>query len=193
MIVGVLLVFLTRLVLAFFALQISLIHTFALARFRFFWRRCSFFCHLLTHTHPYRTASLFLPLYSSEWSSLVTMTIPAHFLFFFVVCMHYKICLPRPFVDLFFLFLLRSSPMHPFAPIRIDLHPFASIHTTFRQTPKNIMSGENSPAIGPKSYPAWPLMPPACLVFVFLVPPVSQRTHAHPYAPIQTHSYPCSH
>ena len=57
--------FFARFVLGFFALQISWLHQFALARFRFFWRRCLFCCLLFAYEHSYRTAHLLLSLNSS--------------------------------------------------------------------------------------------------------------------------------
>ena len=143
-------------VLAFSALRISGLHKFALARFRFVWRRCSFPPVLLEYTHPYHTARLFIPLHSSTRSSLSTITITADLLFFFVVYMHCKICLPHPFVALFALFLLPPVATHSIAPIRTDLYASAPTHTTFCQTRQNMMSEEISPTIGPKFWSMGP-------------------------------------
>ena len=60
--------FLARFVLAFFALQISALSKFALTRVRFFWCCCLVFFVLLVCHHLCRSARLFFPLYSSTWS-----------------------------------------------------------------------------------------------------------------------------
>ena len=90
------------------------------------------------------------------------------------------------FIAPFALFLLPPLTIRPFAPICINLYPSAPIHAIFFIPFQNMMSGEISPAIGPKSWPVRPYMSPACLVFVSPVPPAPQCTHPHPSAPIQT-------
>lgn len=55
---------LARFVLAFFAIQMRLLHQFAFARFRFLWRRCLFFFILITCAHPRRTAHPLVCCYS---------------------------------------------------------------------------------------------------------------------------------
>ena len=48
--------------LLFLIFKLAGLNKFALARFRVLWRRCLFFCTILTYVHVYRTALLFLPL-----------------------------------------------------------------------------------------------------------------------------------
>ena len=182
--------FLARFVIVFFALQIILLHQFELARFRFLRRLCLIFFILITYTHPYPTARLFLPPHSSKWSCLTTVTIPVDLLIFPMLCIRYKIGPPHPIISLFPLFLLLPVTIGPIAPIGINLHPCASTHTTFCQIHQNMMSGEISPAIGPKSGPARPKSAPPLFVFVSPVPPTPQRTHTHPYTPIHTYFHP---
>ena len=81
--------------------------------------------------YPYRTARLFLPLHSSEWSSLTTMTIPTHFLFFslcaciekYVFLAHLLLVLPY--------FCFPPCPWvhpHPSACIITPIHPPAQLY-----------------------------------------------------------------
>ena len=74
---------------------------------------------------------------------------------------------------------------HPYALVLICTHswPFWSAST-------NIMSGEISPAIAPKSCPGRPKIPSPCLVFVLFVWYMPQCTHPHPPAPIYTRLHP---
>ena len=108
-----------------------------------------FFCPSLSipiHIAPHAS---FFPPRCSKWSSLTTISIPADFLLFSVVCMYCKICLPHPFVALFSLCLLSPVTKHSIAPMQTDLHPSAPILDAFRLNPQNMMSGEISPGIGP--------------------------------------------
>ena len=148
---------LTFFVLDFFPLQISLLHQFVLAHFRFAWQhRYLFFCLLLTCAHVYHSTDLLLALDSPIWSPLTSMTITTHFLIFCTMYMRHKTSPPHPFGCLFALFLPASLPMHPFATFRTALYPFARILIIFWLTPQNMMSGEISPAIAPKSWPVRP-------------------------------------
>ena len=91
------------------------------------------------------------------------------------------------FSNIFLLFRVPLMPPSPTAPIRTELCPSATIFAIFLQPSQNIMSGEISPAIGPESWSVRPKMSPACLVFVFPVPPTPQSTHPHPSASIYMH------
>ena len=82
--------FLTCFVLTFFALKISGLHNFLLARFRFFWRRCLFFRILLTYMHLYRTARPLICHHSPPVSSLTPSTILANYVMFCCPCSHLK-------------------------------------------------------------------------------------------------------
>ena len=116
----------------FFSLQNILLHEFALARFRFVCYRCLFFCPLFTNTHSYRTARLFSPLLSSGRSSLATITIPVHFLFFCVVCIHSKYAL---FLFIYCSFCLVFASAIDHTPIRPHLHQPVPICTHLRHFP----------------------------------------------------------
>ena len=130
LLVGFLLFFLTRFVLAFFALKISLLHQFALARFRFSWHLYLFLpppylCTSVPH-HKSLAYPTFLHMIPSDQHDII-----AHLLFFCIVCMRHKIFPDHPFGNLFTLFLLPSLPMHQCTHMRIDLHPSESIRITF--------------------------------------------------------------
>ena len=113
------------------------------------------------------------------------------YLVFFTMYMFDKTSPPsRPFGALFSLFLILSLYLVPYAPIQTSLYASTPIYNTFCQTNQNMMSGEISPSIGLRICPEIPEIPPACLVFVLLMPPVPQRTHTHPPSPILTCLYP---
>ena len=128
------------------------------------------------------------------------MIIAPHFLFFCTVCIRHKASPSQPFGALFTLFLLPSSTIHPFPSIRTNSHPSAPIHTTFRQTPPNVMSGEISPAIGAEKMSHLLIFASLCLVLLCARALLPQRTHANPSVPIFNHifvyivySYVCSY
>lgn len=75
---------------------------------------------------------------------------------FFAVCIRLKTPPAHPFWTLFSFFLFLFLDLHPSAPIRPDMYTSAPIRTTFCQTLQSIMSGEISPAIGPKWWNLWP-------------------------------------
>ena len=93
----------------------------------------------------------------------------------------------RPIWVLFALFLLPFLPMHLYAPNATDLYPSALISTIFCQITKNMMSGEISPAIGPKLCASQPFF---FMLALFSCPPVPLhyiapiRAHPHPFTPI---------
>ena len=121
---------LTRFVLAVFAVQISLLHQFVLARFRFSWHLYLFLpppylCTSVPH-HKSLAYPTFLHMIPSDQHDII-----AHLLFFCIVCMRHKIFPDHPFGDLFTLFLLPSLPMHQCTRMRIDLHPSEFIRITF--------------------------------------------------------------
>ena len=136
-------------------------------------------CSTCVHTFITCCAPLF-PLNSSPWFPLVHHEHPCRHTVFFDVCMHYKIPYTHSFVFLFALFLLPSLHMGLYAPIQTALYTSVPIYNGFSHTPQNMMSGEISPTIAPKSWSETPLIPPVCLVFVFCMTPLPQRTHTHP-------------
>ena len=128
--------FLTGFVLTFFALKISGLHNFLLARFRFFWRRCLFFRILLTYMHLYRTARPLVCQDSLPVSSLTPSTILANYVMFCCPCSHLKNMPWSPIfasLPLVFLFPRANTsycpPANPFAPIRSRLRSFWSCLT----------------------------------------------------------------
>ena len=140
------------------------------------------------------------PINFSPCPSLHATIILANIWHFFTLFMHPKTCPAGPFGALFALFLLPSLPMHPSAPIRIDLHPSTPIHTNFWQTRQNMMSGEISPAIGAENMSYLFVFGSVSLVFLCACPPVPRHTHANPSLPICIHictyipySYVCSY
>ena len=105
---------------------------------------------------------------------------------------HSKTYHTLPFFGLFDLFLISRLFIHPFAPNANHLAPCLPICDTFCVLSQNMMSGEISPAIGPKSGPGRPFL---SLRTVFLCPPilpVPQRTQTNPSAPIHTYFHPCT-
>ena len=143
--------------------------------------------HIYMHIPPRTPCYTQIP---NEFSYPNTIPIVATSLLDFTVCMLPKTTPSRPFGPLFSLFLVPSLPMGLYAPIQTTLYPFAPIHITFWQTPQNMMSGEISPAITPKSWSETLAIPPSCLVFVLPMHYGSQRTHVHPSPPIWTWLYP---
>ena len=69
-------------VLAFFALKISGLHNFLLARFRLFWRRCLLLCIFLAYERSNRTVNPLLYHHSPPVSSLTPSTILANYVMF---------------------------------------------------------------------------------------------------------------
>ena len=100
-----------------------------------------------------------------------------------------KYCHTPVFSNIFLLFRVPLVPASPTAPICIDIYPSAPIRDSFYISTQNIMSGEISPAIAPKLWPAWSFFEYVCLVFVFPRAPTIQRTHRNPSAPICTYLY----
>ena len=117
---------LARFVLAFFSLQISGLNKFALARFRFLWCRCSFFSPLLACNHPYHTARLFLPLYSSTLSPLVHHDNPCRLIAFSLSVQTYK---NMPWSPIYCSFCLVSASLFAYALIITHPHPSAPTYT----------------------------------------------------------------
>ena len=151
---------------------------------------CLLTCFLITHIHLFCYAFRyfpFIPSLDALWSPWPHMSTCSKM---HAVHMHCKTCLSQPFTPRFTLFFLSSAPMHPSEPIRTHLHPSAPILDTFGRMLQNMTSGEISPAIGIKSRPARPLMPPAYLVFVLPVPTAPQRIHPHLCTPIYTYMCP---
>ena len=123
--------FLLDSVLDFFALQISRLYKFVLARFRFFLCRCLFFCILLAYTHPYRTEHPLLWHNSSLESSLTPFTTLDNYMMFCCLSPHLqKYALIADFASLPLVFLPPRAntpycpPAIPFAPIRSRLRSF---------------------------------------------------------------------
>ena len=136
-------------------------HEFALARFRFFSLLCLFCCILLTYIHAYPTAHPLLYPNSHECSYPNTIPIVTISLVFFSMHMLHKTSRSRSFGDPLPLFFLSFLPLGPYAPIGTAFHPSAPIYIIFWQTPENMMSGEISPAIAPKSWAETPSIPPS--------------------------------
>jgi len=91
------------------------------------------------------------------------------------------------FSNIFLLFRVPLAPTSPTAPICIDIYPSAPIRVSFCISAQNIMSGEISPAIRPKSMHFVSIYAHAWPVFLLAHTPVPYRTHPHPFAPICTH------
>ena len=67
-----------------------------------------------------------------------------------------KICPDRRFSPRFRLFSCSPVQIHPIAPLRTHLHPSGAVCDHFGLVWQNMMLGEISPAIGPKSGPVRP-------------------------------------
>ena len=78
---------------------------------------------------------------------------------------------------------------HPTSPIRSNPYPSACICVPFHRIPKNIMSGEISPAIASQKSPARSILILSALFLCPPVPPVPIRTHPHPSTIIFTCLY----
>ena len=104
-----------------------------------------------------------------------------------------KYCHMDAFSNLFLLFRVPLAPTSPTALIRTDLYPSVPIRASFCLPAQNIMSGEISPAIRPKSMHCVPIYAHACLVFLSARTPAPYRTHPHPFLPICTHPNPKLH
>ena len=104
-----------------------------------------------------------------------------------------KYCNMHAFSYFFLLFHVPLVPTSPTAPIRTEFYPSAPILGTFCLPAQNIMSGEISPAIRPKSMHCVPIYAHACLVFLSARTPAPYRTHPHPFLPICTHPNPKLH
>ena len=122
---------------------------------------------------------------------MINTTVTVHFMLFLTTCMHSKIRPVSTFRPVFTLFSFPPVSLHPTTPIQTRHYRFTCSCAPLRLICKNMMSGEISPAMGPKSGPVRPPIPPACLVCVFPVPPTPQHTHPHPLTPIHTYFFPC--
>ena len=96
----------------------------------------------------------------------------------------------RAFSNLFLLFRVPPMSTSPTAPIHTDLCPSAPIFDTFDLPTQNIMSGEISPAIWPKTMPCVPEYAHAYLVFLPARTHIPYCTHPHPFTRICAGSYP---
>ena len=135
--------FLARFVLAFFAVQISGLHQFALARFRFFGGHCLFFllcsCSytFISHSAPL-PSPLFLHMVPSNapWQSLPTSCI-------FPLCTDIQkrvvLAYSLLFLPCFCSFPWSHTLLHPSEPIRIHLYSILSI---FGKTQKTSCPGK---------------------------------------------------
>ena len=175
---------LARFVLVFFSLQISGLNKFALARFRFLWCRCSIFLPLLACTHPYRTARLFLPLYSSTLSPLVHHDNPCRLTVFSRCVQTYK---NMSWTTIYASFCLVFAPLLAFTFIHTHPHPSAPVYTHpwhfSPNRPKHDVRG-NFPGHRTQFLACETLNAPHLPCFCVsraLFPPT------HPYTPIHTH------
>ena len=101
-----------------------------------------------------------------------------------------KYCHMHAFLNFFLLFRVPPMSPSPTAPIHTDLCPSASILDTFCQPAQNIMSGEISPAIWPKTMPCLPAYVHSYLVFLPASTHIPYCTHPHPFTRICAGSYP---
>jgi hypothetical protein len=90
----------------------------------------------------------------------------------------------------FLLFRVPLVPTSPTAPIRTGLYPSAPIRAGFCLPAENMMSGEISPAIWPKTMSCVPAYAHAYLVFLPARTQIPYRTHPHPSSPICTYLHP---
>ena len=166
--------------LLFLLFKLVGLNKFALARFRFFWRCRSFFLPLLAFTDPYRTARLFLPLYSSLWSPLVHHDNPCRL-------NEFSRCVQTSknmfWTTIYASFCLVFAPLFAYALIITHPHPSAPTYTHswhfWPNLPKHDVRG-NFPDHRTQ-FLAWEtLNVPHLLVFVFPVPPIHYRTHTYP-------------
>ncbi len=93
------------------------------------------------------------------------------------------------FFDFFLNFLCSPHATSPTTPIHTDLCPSALILGIFCLSTQNIMSGEISPAIWPKTMPCVPAYAHAYLVFLPARTHIPYSTHPHPYIYICAGSY----
>ena len=148
------------------------------------------FCLLLVwHRHTKLRRTPFFAGISITWSCLTTSTIPANFLFCFHPDIHQKIRATRSFLLLFRLFFVPPVSLLPNASKRTHMCPPTPMKTHMRQTLKNVMSGEISPAIWPEIYPEQPFF---ALLDLFLCPPMLPAPPTHQYTPIRTLLHPYS-
>ena len=177
---------LTCFVLTFFALEISGLNKFALVRFRFAWRRCLFFFVLLACHHPYRTARLFLPLYSSTWSPLVHHDNPCRLPVFSLCVQTFKNMSCSP---VFCSFYLVFAPPRVSTPYFTHPNRSASIFTHFwpfsPNRPKHDVRG-NFPGHRVQILTCTPINTPRLPCFCI---PRASCDPTHPSAPIHTHLY----
>ena len=186
LVVGCLLGFSGSFRACFFAMQISLLHQFALARFRFVLFRCLFFCLNFTYAHPCRPARLFFPFPSLRTTLSDHQTIPVYFLVYCVVCMHSKCAL---FLPIYYSFCLvfASDIDHTF--IRPHLHQSVSIcahsHHFLHILPKHDVRG-NFPGHRTQILVFKTIYAPCLPCFCV---PCAQCTPTHQSAPIRIHSH----
>ena len=124
--------------------------------FGFFWRRCLFFCILITYTHPYRTARPLICHHYPPVSSLTPSTILVNNVVF---CCPWSHLQNMPWSPIFASFRLASllprtntpycTHANPCAPIRSRLYPFCFCSA------KHDVRG-NFPGHRPKSGPVRP-------------------------------------
>ena len=172
----------------FFVVQMSRVHQFCACSFSGFLRLsfvfslCFYLCTFISYCAPLDSPK-FLPIILSDHpdypcqlpdfscchQTLQKRLLLAHF-GGFLPCFCFPLC---PVIY-----------SHSTKPIYTHLHSFLSF---FCQTTKNMMSGEISPATGPKSCAAQPFF---FMLALFLCPPVPLyyiapiRAHPHPFTPI---------
>ena len=170
--------------LLFLLSKLAGLNKFALARFRFFWRCCSFFLPLLTHIDLYRTARLFLPLYSSTWSPLVHYGNPCR-LTEFSRCVYTSKNMSWTTIYGSFGLVFASSLVHAF--IHTHPHPSTPIYTHYwhfsSNPPKHDVRG-NFPGHRAQILVCETLNDPCLPCFCV---PCTPCTLTHPSTPIHTH------
>ena len=101
-----------------------------------------------------------------------------------------KYCHMHAFLNFFLLFRVPPMSPSPTAPIHTDLCPSARMLDTFCLPAQNIMSGEISPTIWPKTMSCVPAYAHAYLVFLPARTHIPYRTHPHPCIHICADSHP---
>ena len=134
--------------------------------------------------HPLTTPNYaYYPLCSVFWSTQSWPNFDA-----MIMC-----CQILPYPRIFeFLFAFSRSP-HAYKSHFTHPHRSVSIYThfaSFCQPTQNIMSGEISPTIWPKTMPCIPAYAHVYLVFLPARTPIPYSTHPHPFTRICTGSYP---
>ena len=159
-----------------------------------FWFICVFFLRLHAITllvcwyhNPVQALTARIYPYYTLWSIFRKPKVSLIFLQCTCVA---KYCHTPAFSNIFLLFRVPLVSTSPTAPICIDIYPSAPIRVSFCISAQNIMSGEISPAIRPKSMHFVPIYVHDCLVFLLAHTPAPYCTHLHPFAPICTHQNP---